>query len=260
MTISGGIRHEVSAGGNIGAAVFIQDQTTNSVDLMFHNILASVTLSTKTVVGLSTVEMTSGHGFSSGEGIGFYEGEFFSQFTVLSVATDTLTLDSAMDKVYTTAANVDRQSYNLKVDGSSTPVVFHVGPHSGQKWDITRVILVMESTANAMDYTGFGPLSPISNGCVVRKSDGVINNVFNWKTNGDFVNRSSIHSFESKTGGGGSGFMAMTTFAGQNNRGVTVRLDGNKNDEIQTLVQDDLVTGATALTKFQMIAQGHVVQ
>jgi len=250
---------ETSEDGNTGLAVFIQDQTTPVIDLFFHRELQTTTLSATAVVDTRTFEMTAGHGFVTGQGIFILEGQNFSQFNVANVVTNTITVDSPIDVAYTVASTVFRKTFDLREDGSSTPVVFTLTPNPGQIWDITRIILAMESSANDMDFTEFGSLAALTLGCVLRVKNGTIKNIFNWKTNGEFINRSFDHSFQSKTAGGGSGFTARSTFGGQSRRGVVIRLDGDKNEEMQIVIQDNISAVGT-LTKFNVIAQGHVTQ
>ena len=254
-----GVPIETSNQGTPGAAVFIQDQTTEDVDLYLHQVLNSITLAANTIVDSRTIDLVAGHNVVAGNGIMLSQEADFSQFIVLSVATDTITLDSPVDKVYKTQATCTRNTIDMRVDGSSTAEVFQIAPISGQVWDVTRIILVMESTSNQMDFTGFGSLSALTNGCVLRREDGNRKNLFNWKSNGDFINRSFDNVFQAKTGGGGSGFTARATYGGQSKRGVTIRLSGENGEALQVVIQD-AITAAGTLTRFNVIAQGHVVQ
>lgn len=254
-----GVPTETSNQGTAGVAVFIQDQTTEDVDLYLHQVINSITLAANTAVDSRTIDLEAGHGVVAGNGIMLSQGADFSQFLVLSVATNTITLDSPVDKVYKTQATCTRNTIDMRVDGSSTAEVFQVAPIAGQVWDITRIILVMESTANAMDFTGFGSLTALTSGCVLRREDGNRKNLFNWKSNGDFINRSFDNDFQAKTGGGGSGFTARATYGGQSKRGVTIRLNGTDGESLQNVIQD-AISAAGTLTRFNIIAQGHVVQ
>ncbi len=248
---------ETNSDGMTVAAVALQDQTSGIVDLFLQQTLNTVTLDATTILDSETIDLVAGHNVVIGDTIYLSESGIFSQFIATNVVTNTITLDSPIDKVFTTAATALRTTTNMNVDGSVTSQTFNICPRDGQKWDITRVILVIEATSNSMDFTGFGPLAALTSGCVLRTKNGTRNNLFNWKTNGDFINRSFEAVFEQKTGGGGSGFTSRTVFAGQNERGVTVRLRADDSDELQVLVQDDL-TGAT-LTVLRVIAQGHIV-
>lgn len=248
---------ETSADGVTGVSVFAQDQSTQIVDLFFHRELNTVTLSATAVVDERTFDLVAGHGFVTGDGIFLLEGQNFSQFNITNVVTNTITVDSPIDVAYTTAASGFRKSFDLRVDGSSTPIAFTITPNPGQIWEITRVIISMESTNNNMDFTGFGSLSALALGCVLRISASPKKNIFNWKSNGDFINRSTDALFVSKTGGGNSGFSSRSSFGGPDKRGVVVRLDGDKNEELEIVIQD-AISAVGTLTKFNVIAQGHV--
>lgn len=254
---------ETSEEGTTALGVFVQDQTTPNVNLAFHRNLQTVTLASNTVLDSHTATFETGHGFVNGatpaHSLCLQEVQNFTQLNVLGVAGDVVTFDSPFDHIYTPAANAIRHTFDMRFIGSpGSPGTYIIKPIDGQKWDITRVIFIIESTANNMDFTKFGSINPITNGCVFRKKDGDRQNIFNWKTNGDLINRSFDHIFQEKTGGGGSGFVARITFAGQNKQGIAIRLDGSLGEELQVLIQDDLT--AAALTKIFMIAQGHLVQ
>lgn len=252
---------ETSEEGNIGVPVFIQDQTTPNIDLSFHRNLQNVTLAAPTVLDVHTATFEPGHGFvedaTPAHSLCILEGQNFSQLNVIGVVGDVVTFDSPFDKVYTTAATAIRHTFDMRFAGTpASPGTYIIKPIAGQKWDITRVILVIES-ANAMDFSKFGSINPLTNGCVLRKKDGDRQNYFNFKTNGEFINRSFDHTFQTKSGGGGFGFTSRHTWAGQGKQGVVVRLDGTLGEELQVLVQDALNVSLDAMF---MIAQGHLVQ
>jgi hypothetical protein len=252
---------EIAQDGTTALGVFIQDQTTPDIDLSFHRNLQDVTLAATTILDTHTITFSPGHGFTfpatPSEAVCILEGQSFSQFNVLGVAGDVITIDSPMDHVFTSAATATRHTFDMRFNGTpASPGTYIIKPIAGQKWDITRVIIVIES-ANAMDFSKFGSLTRLLNGCVLRKKDGDRQNHFNFKTNGDFINRSFDHAFQTKSGGGGFGFVSRHTWAGQGKQGVVVRLDGDLDEELQLLVQDALAAG---LTSMFMIAQGHLVQ
>ncbi len=250
---------ETSEEGNSAVKVFIQDQTTDVIDLYFHEELNMTAVAVETAIDDITIELASGHGAVDGNFLEISEAQHVSQFEVLSVDADTITIDSPMDHVFTTAATIQISNVDMNVDGSTTPRVFQIDPIPGQEWDVTRVILAIESADN-MDFSLFGSIPEIARGCVIRLVNGTTENLFNWKTNGDFINRSYDHIFQENVGQSVRGFTARTTFAGQSKRGVTLRLEGNKGDELQVIVQDDLTVAVNPITKMRMIVQGHEVQ
>ena len=241
--------------------VSVKNGHSQIVDLMLGNSLGAFTLAADTVIDDVTFEAGVGHGIIPGDGLLFTEGACFSQFVVTGVSVDTITVDSPFDVPYTSGATMTRSLLDM-LTGTATasaPEEWHVAPPSGQAWDINRVILVIESTATAMDFVGFGNLPALANGAVLRvlRGDGTAKNIFNWKSNGDFINRGYDAIFQSKTGGGRSGFTSRSTFSGAGKRGASIRLDGTAGDALQVLIQDP--TNGIGLEKVRMIAQGHVV-
>ena len=103
----------------------------------------------------------------------------------------------------------------------------------------------------------FGNLTALTRGVVLRKADGINHTIFNAKTNGDFALRMYDIAYTDRAVPSQSyGLRGRSTFAGQDKRGVVIRLDGDNSEELELLVQDDLST----LTSFRIVAQGHVVE
>jgi hypothetical protein len=249
---------ETSDRGNAGVPVFLQDQTTELLGVPFLFDRGSFVLDGSTVRDTSEFDAVAGHGISVGEILEFANQSTFMQARVLIVLADHITIDTPFNHVYTGGDTMVRSSDDLQVDGSVTSQIFTIKPLPGQVGDFTRVILVIES-GSAMDYTKFGSITALLNGCVLRvkRENGDYRNIFNWKTNGEFIEHSFDSLFENKSGGGGFGFVGRSTFAGQSKRGVAIRLDGDLGEELQVIVQDNLTIG---LTKLKMVGQGHELQ
>jgi hypothetical protein len=104
-----------------------------------------------------------------------------------------------------------------------------------------------------MDDSLFGGITALTNGVVLRQNNGVMTNIWNVKSNGEF-GLLCFDTFEtSKAPAGSFGFRFRNTYAGQAKHGVTLRLEPG--DTLEVLIQDDL----TDLEDFAMMAQGHVV-
>lgn len=249
---------EVSDRGGTGVAVYLQDQTTESLDVHFINDRGTFTVASDTTIDSRVFTATAGHNIVVGEVVEFANTTTFMQAEVLAVDTNTITLDTPFNHAYSTSDTMNRGSIDMQVDGSTTPVVFAVTPLSHQSGDITRVIFTIESTS-AMDYTTFGSIAALTNGCVLRvkRSNGDYRNIVTFKSNGDYIEHSFDNLFQEKVGGGGYGFVGRSSFGGQSNRGVVIRLDGALNESLELVVQDDLSTG---LTKLNMVAQGSELQ
>jgi hypothetical protein len=257
---SGVIPVEISNRGTRGVPTFTQDQTSQAIDVFFTSKKADITTATEAVQDEHTVDLEPGQGatVAVGDVIESRTAENFVQAEILAVAVDTITVSTPWSRTFPIGTTVGLGSPLLNVLGTlASPVVFSVDPSVLQNIDITRMILSFTDNS-AMDFTTFGSLGKLPNGCTLRtkNSDGTFTNMFGWRDNGELIERSFDHSFQDKVGGGSFGFVARSTWAGQDKRGVTLRIDGALTEELQIVVQDDLST----LNKFRVIAQGHMVQ
>jgi len=261
LTHKQGLPIEKSERGDAGLAVFVQDQTTPLLDIPLLQALSDTnTVTVDTAPGDRIIEST-GHTISVGNiiemangGGRFYQGE------VISTTVNTITVDSPVNRVYAAGSTIFESNDDMLRNGSVTPVVFSVLPLPAQKGDIVRVIFTITSTST-QDFETFGSMPTLTNGCVLRvkREDGTFDNVFNWKNNGHLIERAFDYDYQLNNGGNVRSFTARRTFGGQSKNGVVIRLDGSKNEELQVVIQDDLVT-ATTNTSFKMFAQGHEIQ
>lgn len=252
---------ETTDRGNTGIPVFLQDQTTGPLDINFLNPVVSPTLATDTTVGLSAVIVADATGLVAGQTLEIADttnGTYFYTGTILSVVTTTITLDTPINRIYTTAAStMVASSSQMAVDGSTTPVVFSVAPLPLQSGDITRVIVEILDNSE-MDFETFGALPALTNGIVMRvnNGDGTYRNLWNFKTNGDIIRQAFDYKFETNNGGGVRSFASRMTWAGQSKHGVAIRLDGALGESLEIIVQDNL----TGLNSMQWVAQGSELQ
>lgn len=249
---------EVSDRGSIGVPIFIQDQTTEALDVPFLNDRGTFTLDGNTTRDSRFFDANTGHSIAVGEIVELTDATSFMQARVLAVVTDAIELDTPINHVYLSGVTGTRSTDDMRVDGSSTPVVFSILPLVGQAGDMTRLIITIESTT-AMDYTKFGSMSALTNGIVLRvkREGGDFRNQTTFKTNGEFVEKAFDNIYQEKSGGGGFGFVARLTYAGQAKHGVTIRIDGDLGEEWQVVIQDNLSSG---LTKLRISAGGHELQ
>jgi len=251
-----------------GVDVNVQDQITEIIDLHLGQLIQTLLIATNTSIDDTTVKVTTVAEPTNGSSVCFKEGSAFYQGEILSHSASgddwNIVLDTPLDFAYTTDGGCSERNINLAtVDGSSTPVIFSVSPEGlapGTKWDIVRVMFQIVD-ATEMDDGKFGGIANgLAKGIVMRHTDGIVKNIFNVKTNGDFA----AHCFDAAyipAAQGPSGNYAIRvrrTFGGQSKNGVVVRLseDGQaRSDTFEIIVQDDL----TDLIDFQIIVQGHVV-
>ena len=245
--------------GDSGLAVYVNDQVTNTLDISFLQELTTTELAVETAIDDRTLTIDAGHGAVAGNILELADAATndFMQATILSVATNVITLDQPINRVYAVDAPIVISSADMLVDGSSTPKIFSILPLPTQSGDIVRVIIDLRGSS-AMDFSTFGSDAALTNGCVLRykKANGDYRNLFNWKNNGDFI-RQAGGDFDILVNNGANqrAFVARTTFGGQAKRGAVIRLEGAKDEILEVVIQDDLTGGNNA--EFQMIAQGH---
>lgn len=254
---------ETSDRGNTANKVFIQDQTTPILTVPFLQGRAAISLAVDTVLDSRDITLTGGHGALVGEIIELADSTVlkFMQSEVIAVNTNVITLDQPVNRVYfASTAIAQRSSGDMLINGSITPQIFSILPLPSQQGDMVRIILEIDGSTD-MDSTTFGSDVALTNGCVIRvvEPDGNFKNLFNFKSNGDFLSQGFDHSFlQPKTGNATRGFTSRVTWGGQSKHGVVIRLDGSLNEQLQVVIQDDLTLGTN--TKFKITAQGHELQ
>lgn len=239
--------------------VSLQDQTTQVVDLLLMQTIQTMTLAGDISIDdtggtvISDAQPTVGNYLIAKESGRFYQGQILT--SVANGADWDITVDTPSDFAFTEAgATITEGNADIAVNGSVTPVTFQICPPVGTKWDVVRVIILLNTTAAPKDdYFGDSNVGALTNGMIFRKKDGEYFNIFNVKTNGELALRAYDIKLLDKSAG--FGVICRRTFGGQSKNGVVIRLDGDTADEFQVVVRDDLrdlVDGA-------VVVQGHVV-
>jgi hypothetical protein len=241
--------------------VITGNRTSPLLSVPFLQTRSQVTLAADATLDSNVITLVGGHGVTVGEIIEMAEDgtNKFMQSEVVSVVTNTITLDQPVNRPYPAAGtSVFASNKNMLVDGSVTPVVFSILPLATQAGDMIRIILEIRGATNgAMDFTTFGSEATLTNGCVIRikNEDGTFTNRFNFKSNSDFIEQGLDHKFlDPKVGNTVTGLVSRVTWGGDDKHGAVIRLDGSKNEELQIIIQDDLTGGNT---RFHLTAQGH---
>ena len=250
---------DLSASGPLN--VNVQDQTTRPIGFYFSEILIPpTTTAALTAVEDKSVTLTSTAGCNVGDYFALFSGDryFFAEITSLP-GGNVVDVDTPLDFAFPIGSTAACFSRDLNVDGSISTRVFtvEVGGSGTSSIDITRLNFLLE-TATAPELSDFGDIAGgLAEGLVIRRVDGVTENIETIKNNGQFAIVAGGDLVPFDTGGifgGVEGFTVRSTFSGQEKRGVAIRL--NPGDELQILVQDDL----SSLLQFQVVAQGHVVE
>lgn len=251
---------ETSKRGDTALGVWIQDQTTESLELPFLGQRSAATLSSPTTIGSRFVTLEPGHGTVVGNVLELTNPDTFMQAEVLNIITNTIELDQPVNSVYQITASVTISIKDMIVDGSGTPQIFSVVPLPGQFGDMVRIILDIRGPSE-MDFSSFGSDNALNIGMLLRikRANGTFKNLTHWRDNGEFINSAFDHSFLTpKQGNATHGLAIRSTFGGQSKRGVVIRLDGVLEEELQVLIQDNLTTGTN--TRLRLTVQGHEVQ
>lgn len=224
------------------------------VNELFHHHTGVVsTLAANTAIGATSIVLADATGFLAGDIIQINNGHVETTFPQITVVTvDTLTLDRPLDFAYSIGNEVEVIHADLSTDAGTltSPTSHIVKPSPGEILHIERIIISMTHTGAAAD-SSFGDLAALTNGVVLRAFiDGQVGSFTNWKSNRDIRLDMYDVEYTEKAGGGLHGTHARGSF---NRIGVTVRLDGDKDDYMEMLVQDDL----TGLSSFFVNGQGH---
>ena len=241
---------------NGGIPVNIQDQTSPAFDTYFAKALGgSITfLQANSTFDTYTINLTSTTNYSIGDYVGIAEVDKSYFGEVLAVNGTIITLDTPLDSSYTTNAIVFSSTRDLNVDGSNNRQIYSItiGAGSEISVDVTRIMIVITCT-EAPELETFCDLPALTKGVVLRRVDGVSQNYWNVKNNGDFSNLAFDMNVLSDKKFTTNGLVVRYTFAGQDKHGVAVRL--NPGDALELIVQDDL----SSLDSFRIIAEGHFV-
>jgi len=235
--------------------VYIQDQSSEIVDVFFCKLLNNVTLSSPVVMDTYTATFVAWHWFVSGNLMCLKEWSNFFQAEVLSVSWNVVTIDRPFDYGFTINTSSQRTTKEMNIDWSITKQVFRVTPvWLDVKFDILKVNFHMESWS-PMDNWLFWSLPKLAKWLVLRKKDWVFKSIFNAKTNGEFSHHCEYIQYDTKAPSWVYWLKIIKHFNWQENHWVVVRLDPEKNEQLEIIIQDNLI----GLTEFHVTVQGHVV-
>ena len=269
---------ETTARGNKGLAVFIQDQTTDPLDLFFlQKKVTGLTLGANTVTNKRELTLSTGHGLTTANSAGhiidlthsadghFYRGEILSVTgNVVEVAPPLSDVyEIATTSVFTGNSNMAQDSATgAAIDGSVAPVMFSLEPQASQSGDITAITLATTSQ-NSSDLTTFGGAPALTDGITLRinRGDGTYKNIFTYKNNFDIaIQGNDLRVFEPKSGNTTKGLSARVVFAGQENHGVAIRLDGALGETLEVVIYELMNDTATGNISVKFLAEGSELQ
>ncbi|MCK5021221.1 MAG: hypothetical protein KAS32_29695 [Candidatus Peribacteraceae bacterium] len=237
-------------------AVYDNDVYKELVNEHFHlHTGVSENVAIASSAGDISITVDDGSVFSVGDFVQIEEGTTvendFPQITI--IATDLLTFDRPMDNAFTVAATIEVVNINLAAIAGSlgTPIAYIVKPPSDEVWKIARILITIGDD-DAMDDGKFGGITALTNGVVVRESNGDTNRLTVWKTNGDMAEDMYDVAYSDANLGpaGENGLRGRWTFKKSD---IAIELDGSLPGHLEILIQDDI----TGLSTFMIKAQGH---
>jgi len=207
----------------------------------FTRTLGAVFLSSGATMDTRTINLVAGHGVVVGNDLFITENKISYLGAVTNVNGNVITLDTPLNIDFSTGATLLRLTSKLNVDGSSTPQYFEIAAPGSNIWAITKFIVVMY-LGSQPDHGLFGDIAALTNGTVLRLVNGHIINKANFKTNGELAAICGGIAYSTRSGGQGSyGLHAVYEIANQGNGGNAYVLDGNKEEKLQIIVQDNLL-------------------
>jgi len=248
---------------NGGVDVNVQDQSTALVIVKFnqlqsqHQLTVAVSVDDYQITIADTTGIIVGNYISLVNVIGnrYYLGE------VTDVVSGTvLQLDTPIDFAYQIGDYVGVRTTDMSVNGTmAAPQKFSLRGLITEEIpltiDINRIVFTC-LTATTVDLSTFGDLAKLTNGLVLRRINGMTENIFNVKNNLelDGITLDWNPYSKDKPNEGQDGFTCRLTFNGQDKLGVTSRL--GPNEDLEIIIQDSL----SGLTFLGCYAEGHVVE
>lgn len=236
---------------NVG--VYVQDQTSEILNLYLCDLKNTTTPVQGYELGVKVIVVTSATGAAVGDCINIIDNGRMFQSIIKNVTGTTITFASPTDMVITASAKVCFGEWDLaQANGSVTPVTYKIQPPAGVKWDITKVNFSI-TDASDMDDGLFGGITALTNGIIFRGVDGFTKQFALISNNAGFREYGFDVDYNEKAPSGQYGYSGSINIR---NHGVVIRLDGDTEDTLEVIVNDNL----TGLLKFAIVAQGHVVE
>lgn len=200
-----------------------------------------------------TVTNAAAAGIVIGSYFGVFGGGRYFFAVALNVVGNVITTDTPVDFAFpigSTAVYLDR---DLNKDGSVTPLTYSIlGPTAGNiTFHVTRFMLMAEC-ATAVDLSKFGDLGALTNGMILRQSNGVSRTIWNIKKNSGFA----LHAYDwtpfaaTNPQQGVDGMIVRYSFNGPDKHDSPIILQAG--ESLDLIVQDNLL----GLTTFQALAEG----
>jgi hypothetical protein len=214
---------------------------------------AQTTTSAPAAQNATELTLTSVTGITTGQFFGLFDvtSKAFYFGTVLAAPVgNVVQIDSPLCCAYPTGSIFQAVSKNINANGSVTPVTYSIAPQT-----TIRALRVLGSmtTGSPPDYSTFGDIAGgITKGIVLRRNNGVVDNIWNVKKNADFAGLAyDLNIFRAANPQGVDGLAFRYTLNGEDKHGTSILIPPG--DRLDLIVQDDL----SSLTSFEITVQGY---
>ena len=217
---------------------------------------ATITLASTATLGGYTLALEAGHGVIVGHSLLLLEGDSVYQGRATVVVSNTITVDTPLNKAYTASATAYRGSTNMNLDGSSAVKEFFVQAPPGAGINIHRYIVYAEDQV-AMDTAKYGGIAALTVGTVIAKRNAagvLIEAQQAVRSNGEWAERAFDVGYDDNAPAGYYGFRCRRTWGGLDKSGSALHLAVG--EKLVVLVQDDL----TGLDAHRIVFQGHYTE
>ena len=234
--------------------VIIQDQYSTSIDLYLCKQNGVTTLTEDVNIDDTSITVVSNTGAVVGDCINIREDTRYFQSIVSNINGNIISFASPLDYNFTTNAEVCFGEWDLSTANGTlvNPIEFSICPPPNAIYDIYEITVSFEDNAVMYEST-FGGITQLTNGFIIRISDGYTKNLCLVSNNAGFREYGFDNIYEDKVPSGTYAFSAKKNYKKTN--GVSLRIDGKTQDKIIVIVQDNL----NALTKLAVTVHGHIV-
>jgi len=218
----------------------------------------STTLTVASIIGATSVTVASVVGFAIGNDIqiGGHVSADITYTKIINIIGNVIYINRPLGNTRAIGSIVEKVNINMAttIGTIAAPISYKVVPSDGLVWHVERIMLSMIHTT-AGDMGLFGNITSLTNGCVLRKYNGV-DGTFStfdvWQNNSDIYLDFANLSFITRSGGGGAyGTVGSGSFS---EIGVTIKLEASLGDYMEILIQDNI----SGLVDFRLKVQGHL--
>jgi len=224
---------------NTSLDVNIQDYTGPLESFYLINVLDVNTFTNNISIGNNEIGSTDTKFCVIGDVINIYNGYDLFQAKITSLNSTHYKFTPVIDKVFAASDSYyECGPTDMSVLGTITnPVIYSIHPPEKVNWQIkTNIVNFIDNSP--MDGSMFGSQSALTNGFLIRRKDGIYENLFMIYNNNGFTNRG--YKFVSIPKAPSGSYTSTFNLQFNDIYGTIIQLNGSSNDMFQNVIYDDL--------------------